>query len=601
MTLIGDHHRVASQVAQPSSFRFAADQSVQVRVIGPTRHGLSVSIGKETFQLNAPSKLAGAGTLTLQSTASTSASGQSTSVAGRQVKIIAQDDRPLSRPIEARLTSDVQGPKLSASTIVQSGVVKVAASPVSPEGKVLGPSIALHLQMPAVAPADSTVVKQSGAVSVDRLILGAHAMPRQAPAGIGRSGGSQTPPAHQPQAGAPNAKGSEPRIQSPMPANGGQTPKAASISAPPLTSSVSDNFTPLVIQRSAGDAQSRGDQARQPLTATVSMPPSEGGPTPLKSTTALATMNYKMGAAIETSSSTKGLHTADPQMVTGGREAISALVVGRTSKGNILVETQGQLMRIEQPIDLPPGTPLQVTSASSMFAWGAVGDRPATENRATLLSRLIGLLDDIDQAARQTIETDRQPATKQLPAPDRHLASRFLGLLASESGGDSLRGTLSSASERSGVVAAKGEQIQALVRELGGMASESLSDGWKSLTLPLGTDPNHAVSFYFRGHELDPDDEAPDGDVGSGAAKRALFDVSFSQIGRCQIDVLCQEQRFDFLIRSESSLRSEDRQDLANIFASACEIAGMKGEIGFGVGSFVEPARSPGGPTELRT
>ena len=162
MTSIGAHQKPALQAMQPSSPRLAVGQSVQVRVIGPTRHGLSVLVGKETFQLQAPSQLASAGTLTLQGTASAPTSGHSAFSLGQQVNIIAQDDRPLSKPIEGQLTPVVQGSKPSASTIVQTNVIKTAASPVSPEGKVLGPSVTLYIQVPAEDPAAST---KSGQVS----------------------------------------------------------------------------------------------------------------------------------------------------------------------------------------------------------------------------------------------------------------------------------------------------------------------------------------------------------------------------------------------------------------------------------------------------
>ncbi|MEM9627025.1 MAG: hypothetical protein AAGA21_12390 [Pseudomonadota bacterium] len=599
MTSIGAHQKAALQGMQPSSMRLAVGQSVQARVIGPTRHGLSVLVGKETFQLHAPSRLAGAETLTLQGTASAPASGQSTLPSDQQVRIIAQDGQLLSKPIEAQLTPVVQASKPGSSTIVQTNVVRVAATPVSPEGKVLGPKVTLQIQVPADEPVASATPGQARPATRERPASTTNAT-HQAPADIGRSVTPQAQSAGQSQVNAAHDRGVEAKIRLPVQTDSGQIPKAVSASNLHLTSPASASVAPDIKQGAVGDVNLRGDLQRQQLGSVAPILSAEGEPVPLKSTMNQAVVNYKMGAMVEAKSLTKGAQTPDLPMAAGHRQSVSASVVGRNGSGNILLESQGQLMRIEQPVDLPPGTSLQVTFVPAMLAGEAGTQRPASENPASLLSRLIGLLDDIDRASRQTMETDRQPSTRQLPAPDKHLASRFLGLLTADSGGDPKTASLFSSPDR-GTASSKSEQIQTLVRELGGMASEPLSDGWKSLTLPLGTDQNHAVSLYFRGHELDPDDEASHGEADPDGAKRALFDVSFSQIGRCQIDVLCQERRFDFLIRSEKPIRSEDRQDLTDIFVSACEIAGTKGEIAFNVGSFFEPARSSVISKELRT
>jgi hypothetical protein len=85
--------------------------------------------------------------------------------------------------------------------------------------------------------------------------------------------------------------------------------------------------------------------------------------------------------------------------------------------------------------------------------------------------------------------------------------------------------------------------------------------------------------------------EGGEAEVDKPWAQRAVFDVDFSQIGRCQIDALCQDRRFDLLLRSERALAPAHRQQITDLFHSACEIAGLTGEIGYRQGEFVEPAR----------
>ncbi len=590
MTSIGNHQQAVLQAANLLSPKLAAGQPVHARVLGATRHGLSVLIGRETFQLDASSKLANAGTLTLQGSASPSASGQ-------MVKIVAKDDQPLPKPVEAHLSAVARTPKSDASTIVQKSEIKVVANPVSPEGKVLGPSVTLHLQPSPFGTAPKTTGGQAATVLNNKLSAEPNS-PHRAPAGPRQTSASSTPSNFQPATTAgddrvPGAGRPEPAAK--------VLPGVAPTPTSPSTPSVAVDPLLAVAKSNVDDVQMRGDDLMKQQRSLPSKLPTEGESASIKSPTVSATVNPGQGAATEVKSIPQATHPAVLPPASDRSGPMTASVVGRTSTGNVLLEAAGQLMRIEQPVDLPSGMALQVTIAPGTSTWLTPAGRRAPENPVTLLNKLIGLLNDIDQAGRQAAYSDHPSATKQLPTPDKHLASRFLGLLPAESGGQSLSGATPSSSERGGVVAPQRDQIQALVRDIGSMASEFLADDWKSLTLPLGSDHNQAVALYFREHDLDPDDEGSGEKAEQERAERAVFDVSFSQLGRCQIDVLCQEQRFDLLIRSEKPFGSEDRQDVAALFVSACEIAGMKGEIGFKVGGFFEPERSSAVGHELRT
>ncbi|MGI9416671.1 MAG: hypothetical protein ACR2RA_02410 [Geminicoccaceae bacterium] len=275
-------------------------------------------------------------------------------------------------------------------------------------------------------------------------------------------------------------------------------------------------------------------------------------------------------------------------------------MVDRTETGKVVLNVAGQRYRIEQPIDLPTGTPLQVIPASTMLAPGG-GNQGDFQNAGLQLARLVEILDDIDRAGRQAAEANQPNRVRQLPLPDRNLASKFLGLLSAGHGASSPAGRTHSSSGQAGLAMARRDQIETLVRELGAMASEPLEESWKSVTLPLGLDTAQAVSFFFRERDFDAEGGAAEGEADHSETQRAVFDISFSRLGRCQIDALCQEGRFDLLIRSEHLLSEGDRQEIATLFASACEIAGVTGEIGFKVGGFFEPARSSAAGKDLRT
>ena len=608
MTSIGGHQLAAMLAGRQQLPTLAAGQVLEVCVLESTRHGVSVQIGQERFQFDLPSRLADATTLTLQGTASSSASGR------QQVQVVAKDDRPLAKPIIAELTAKPQ--PSAESAVVLKSQLQVIAQPISAEGKAKGPSIPLVLQarqpQPPTAdqPSPSPVKMASSPTTpaVGALAAKSDSSPHSATT-TGPQSEISSPAATRTQTSiepdrqlakeaqrlvAPNAT---------TPGERGWTESGSKpISAP--ASAFSADTPAAGARRSAGDV--RVPEAPLPSRQNaVALPPSiDSAPSSTRSLAAVAVSTYRSGSgqsALSLAGSSPQLSRAtEPHPTPDRNQSVTATVVERTSAGKVVLEVAGQRMRIEQPVDLPLGT----TLAATLTALGPTSTAPvgpaAPDGSATPLTELIKLLDDIDRVGRQAIDSDRPAPARQLPMPDKHLASRFLGLLAAESG-LSPKGAESSPFEPRGVTAGQSDRIQALVRDLGGMASETLAEGWKSLTLPIGTDQTQAVCLYYRDHALDPDGEGSEETTEGGEAQRAVFDVSFSRLGRCQIDALCQDRRFDLLIRSESPLKQQDRQDIAGLLASACEIAGVNGEIGFRVGSFFEPARSSAGGKDLRT
>lgn len=552
MTSIGNSQQSLLAVTSSPAQTLSADQRLDAKVLGPTRHGVSVLVGRETLQLDVPSRLSDAGTLTLQGTGSSSASGQG-------VLVVARDGRSLSPPISATLASRRQASQLAASTIVQTGRIDVIAQPISPEGKASGAGIALQLR--AQLPESSL----KGPVAAPISSSAATASPSAGPTSISTSNGQAS--GGTAAAFTTSGKG---RSESPT---GTAT---SAISSQGQTTLAAGRPADLLAQLRA-----------PPQTGTVSISPTGvgGEHMPSKANPASVLANYRSVAATQSTPNAQLPTSGIANAATDRDMPTTVTVVGRTNTGQAVIRAADQLLRIEQPLDLPLGTTLQAALIPGSLT-ALAGDVGRFADPATPLAKLIELLDDIDRAGRQTAEPD---LPKQLPQPDKNLASRFLALMAGEGGAASQTEAPSSGQGGAGAVR---DQIQSLVRDLGGMASETLAEGWKSLTLPLGSDQAQAVCFFFKDHELDPDEGTSDDEPERLETQRAVFDVSFSQLGRCQVDALCQGQRFDLLVRSERPLSQEDREVISALFQSASEIAGMKGDVGFHLGNFFEPPRS---------
>lgn len=519
MMAIGPDQLLSLIQAQHPLAKLVVGQSLSAEVMGSTRHGLSLRVGKEPFLLDAPSGFAGAKTLTMQVTDAAPNSRQN-------VQILAQDGRPLSPPIMAHLTAKASRPTVAATEnpVIRAHQIEVAAQPVARNGQAVGPNITVRLSVPH---------RMEPSVETNQASPGSG---RAVPTAAGEKSTTQLP---------------DTRQSSPLQAQRGPAPEMQAQRTGPEE----------VIARTAFGHRPKGP---------VNQPAQPARPVPISEAPRVET---------PTPESPKTLH-----------RTIRATVADRTPAGQIILRATDHFLKVEQPIDLPLGADVDIIlMANPLVSAGQTGPG-LTSDEATPLTRLIELLDDIDRAGRHAADTESSGQRRQLPLPDRNLAAKLLGLIEMQPGQDPAESRPLEGEK--GVAAARMDQIRTLVKGLENMAMEPMADGWKSLTLPVGSDPAQAVCLFHRDHCLDPDDDTPSSSEEGRDAKRAVFDVSLSHLGRCQIDALCQRHRFDLLVRSEKPLADHEQREITALFTAACEISGMTGDIGFRDGPFFEPAKA---------
>ena len=602
MIPIGGDRQAVPLMPQLLPPKLASGGQVQALILGSNRRGVYVQIGQKTFQLNIASSLPKAKTLTLQGSGSSVANPAS----GLQVKIIAADDRPISRPVFADLAAIQKPTTPGASTIVQTSRLDVPAQPLNTSGQAVGATVILHLQTLSIEPtggeaaANPSVPANSATLKAPDQALQLPTIAQQLPKSSPGSLHAPSPEAslRRDEASARGVIGDEsvktpPLSEEATKVSGGRPnlPMPQQI----VSTSLSNSSASSISEPQLGDATSLQRRAAAEL----------GQPTRVN----LSSSKDFGSSVVSTSQNTRApdiVNTMrpappiEPEVAISRELAGKAVVVDRTGAGKVILETEGQLFRIEKPLELPLGMTLQATLATGAPAFPSAGLPAASQDPLAPLTKLVELLNDIDRLGHQAHEPDQPSPARQLPQPDKHLASRFLNLLTNQSGDQRPDGQ-GQPREQVAMTVTQREQIQALAREVGSAASEPLADGWKSQALPLGSDQSQAVSLFYRDQHFDPEEESSDEDAEHSKTQRAVFDVTFSRLGRCQIDTLCQERRFDLLIRSERSLPPDDQQHIASLFASASEIAGLHGDIAFKVGSFFEPPRSPITLQDLRT
>ncbi len=271
-------------------------------------------------------------------------------------------------------------------------------------------------------------------------------------------------------------------------------------------------------------------------------------------------------------------------------KAISAVVSGRAANTGALLVTaeNGHIYRVEPPIDLPVGTSLGLTLKANDALM--TGGRSFSETAQ--LNKLIELLEKIEQPSLYVRGSEQADTVQKLPAADRHLAAKMLLLMSSQFRHWSDEGSPYIADQKD-ISAPKRYAIQNLLSEIGQAMSDTLADGWRGTTLPLGSDPTQAVIIYYRENHADLNSDREEIGEAQDPAQRAVFDVSFKNLGRCQIDVLCQKQKFDLLIRSEQELETTDQKTITDLFISTCEISGFQGDIAYRQGGFIDPEKRP--------
>jgi hypothetical protein len=190
-----------------------------------------------------------------------------------------------------------------------------------------------------------------------------------------------------------------------------------------------------------------------------------------------------------------------------------------------------------------------------------------------------------------------------LPEPDATLASRLLRLVQliapRPATADARRPAIPAITDGQPGAA----RVSAALAELGRMAGEPQNGGWRVLLLPLAFEGAPLLRLYMREDLPDQDGSCTEHDADrSGTARRAVFEVEFGALGRCQIDVLCQARRFDLLVRTEQPLSRDLRREIRQVYLAARDAAGLIGTAHFRSGRLlalpdVAAPSDPGGIT----
>lgn len=252
--------------------------------------------------------------------------------------------------------------------------------------------------------------------------------------------------------------------------------------------------------------------------------------------------------------------------LTAQGQALEAVVLPRDALGRTLLRAAGLTLQVDTSLDLPAGARLQLSLPSE----------PARFDAALLRA---GPLDAVRTLAawlreQATVAEPAQAGALRLAEPDATLASRLLRLvqlIAPRPASADARQPANPAVTEGQTGAAR---VSAALAELGRMAGEPQNGGWRVLLLPLAFEGAPLLRLYVREDPCDEDGSGTEHDTDRSPARRAVFEVEFGALGRCQIDVLCQARRFDLLVRTEQPLSRDLRREIREVYLAARDARG---------------------------
>ena len=244
-------------------------------------------------------------------------------------------------------------------------------------------------------------------------------------------------------------------------------------------------------------------------------------------------------------------------------------VVDRDARGRLLLQSGDLRLRLETRLDLPLGARLTLALPQDLLPLS--GALPAAA-AADPVQRLIAALLRREDPGVATHEA----GALRLPAADHALAARLLRWIQTLTAAPR-----PAAGEPARVHEKAGEPVRAATPELARQAGEPQPGGWRVLVMPIGVEDPQVLKLHLREAAADPDRDAQPGRNHDGTVQRAIFEVELSHLGRCQLDVLCQAERFDLVVRSAAPLGPAIEDDIRSLIAATRAAAGLAGRLEF--------------------
>jgi len=183
----------------------------------------------------------------------------------------------------------------------------------------------------------------------------------------------------------------------------------------------------------------------------------------------------------------------------------------------------------------------------------------------------------------------------QIPQPNAMMGATMLFFLSALRGGD-MRAWLGERTARVLEAAGRGDAVGRLAGEFAQLSrqpAEAPAGDWRLYTIPVYGDGDlRPVQLAVR---REPGGDDP-GEAGEEPGRRFLIDLTMSRIGAMQLDGLYKAQRLGLVVRTQRLLPAWMRTEIGEVFANACDAAGLHRTLAFqsGAHAWVRPGAASG-------
>ena len=260
---------------------------------------------------------------------------------------------------------------------------------------------------------------------------------------------------------------------------------------------------------------------------------------------------------------------------------LTGVVTGTQGVSQTVVQTQAGPVSLPTTDALPRGTQITFEISQLNISKGIENHelstlRPLSGSGGAnwpALSDTINVLGDISPAAQT------QLLQAALPRADALMSTNVLFFLAALRGGD-LKGWMGDGPLR--ILERQRPDLAGRLRDDLGQLSRQITDpetgDWRMHAVPyLNNDEIDRIRLLVRDQDDDEDENTPDD------SSRFVIDLNLSVMGHLQIDGLVGNggKRVDVVLRSDSALSAQMRDDIRALYANAIEVTGIDGSIGF--------------------
>ncbi|TQV71894.1 hypothetical protein [Denitrobaculum tricleocarpae] len=272
--------------------------------------------------------------------------------------------------------------------------------------------------------------------------------------------------------------------------------------------------------------------------------------------------------------------------VTANDPILSGTVIASAAKGRPVLQTPFGILSLENGVQLPLGTKVQIQILSSSLPQATAGSAAPLNPLAHPLQGSNFAWPSLDVIARQgeANALSSSLASKimsRVPTAGAALSSNMLFLLSALNTGQ-LNGWLGRATvdqmQREGHRDLVGKLDQDLAQA--GRISDAAGGEWRTLILPFLDDQQiRQLRLFIR---RDQEDGEGDGQEQSGAdTTRFVLEIELTKTGDLQLDGLIRSKLFDLILRTRSPFPQSMRDEIIRIFNESNHSLGLAGQIVF--------------------